>query len=71
MGRFFGKRQGEAAASCAENLTVQMRRGEGHPFGIFDSYIPLGGGGTRLYKAIREAVPIVDEIGRASCRERV
>jgi len=59
MGRFFGKRQ-EVPARSAEPLKVQMRRGEAHPFGILDGYVPLGGGGARLYKAIREAVPVVD-----------
>ena len=39
---------------------VQMRSTERHPFGALDSYVPLGGGEIRLYRAIREAVPIVD-----------
>lgn len=39
---------------------VQLRSGEKHPFGIFDSYVPLQTNETRLYRAIREAVPIVD-----------
>ena len=38
----------------------QLRSGERHPFGVFDGYTPLGGGDVRLYRAIREAVPIVD-----------
>ena len=40
--------------------TVQLRRTEAHPFGMFDSYVPLGGGEIRLYRSIREAVPVVD-----------
>lgn len=39
---------------------VQLRSAERHPFGVFDSYVPLGGGEISLYRAIREAVPIVD-----------
>ena len=40
--------------------TVQIRSGEKHPFGLLDSYVPLGSGETRLYRTIREAVPVVD-----------
>lgn len=40
--------------------TVQLRSGERHPFGLLDSYVPLGSGETRLYRTIREAVPVVD-----------
>lgn len=39
---------------------VQLRSAERHPFGVFDSYVPLGGGEISLYRSIREAVPIVD-----------
>lgn len=40
--------------------TVQTRKGGGHPFGVLDGYVPLGQGEIRLYRAIREAVPMVD-----------
>jgi hypothetical protein len=39
---------------------TQIRPGQQHPFGMIGSYVPLGGGDTRLYAAIREAVPVVD-----------
>ena len=39
---------------------VQVRRGESHPFGVMDRYVPLHTGEIVLYRAIREAVPIVD-----------
>lgn len=39
---------------------VQMRSANRHPFGAFDDYVPLGGSSIRLYRAIREAVPVVD-----------
>lgn len=39
---------------------VQIRSAERHPFGMFDNYAPLGGGELKLYRSIREAVPVVD-----------
>ena len=39
---------------------VQVRRGESHPFGVMNRYVPLHTGEIDLYRAIREAVPIVD-----------
>ena len=33
---------------------VQVRRGEGQPFGALDRYVPLRTGETALYRAIRE-----------------
>lgn len=39
---------------------VQLRETETHPFTLLDNYIPLGGGEIRLYRQIREAVPVVD-----------
>ena len=38
----------------------QLRNGQRHPFTALDGYTPLGGGEVRLYRAIREAVPVVD-----------
>ena len=43
-----------------QRLEVQTRRGGGHPFGALEGYVPLGGGELTLYRAIREAVPLVD-----------
>ena len=40
--------------------TVQLRTGARHPFGMLDGYVPLGSGEHRIYRAIREAVPVVD-----------
>lgn len=37
-----------------------MRSTQQHPFGLIDSYVPLGSAETRLYRMIREAVPVVD-----------
>ena len=49
------KREKEPAAPV-----VQMRDGTRHPFGMLGEYVPLRNGEVRLYKAVREAVPVVD-----------
>ena len=48
------KRQAKTGAA------VQLRDGGRHPFGLLERYTPLHGGEIRLYRTIREAVPIVD-----------
>ena len=52
---WFEKKKPETAGAA-----VQIRDGERHPFGMLSSYVPLNQGELRLYRAIREAVPIVD-----------
>ena len=39
---------------------VQLRGGERHPFVLLDGYVPLHEPAFGLYRAIREAVPVVD-----------
>jgi hypothetical protein len=39
---------------------VQTRDAGRHPFGVLDGYVPLRNGEIDLYRAIREAVPVVD-----------
>lgn len=39
---------------------AQLRDAGRHPFVQLDGYVPLGRGETTLYRAIREAVPVVD-----------
>ncbi|NLV86260.1 MAG: phage portal protein [Clostridiales bacterium] len=51
---FFEKLRSRPAAKA------QIRSGQQHPFGMLDNYVPLGGGDVRLYRAIREAVPVLD-----------
>ncbi|MEG0440987.1 MAG: serine/threonine protein phosphatase [Oscillospiraceae bacterium] len=46
--------------SQPQGLAVQMRHGEKQPFHLMNGYVPLGGGEQRLYRTIREAVPILD-----------
>ena len=41
-------------------LLVQTREERRHPFGAIYDYVPMGAGEMELYRAIREAVPIVD-----------
>ena len=43
-----------------ETPAVQLRNRERHPFGILGDCVPLCGGDVRLYRALREAVPVVD-----------
>ncbi|MEY8387172.1 serine/threonine protein phosphatase [Oscillospiraceae bacterium 38-13] len=39
---------------------VQLRSREAHPFGLLGEYVPLRSAEARLYRAVREAVPVVD-----------
>lgn len=45
---------GAVAASC------QIRSGSTHPFTSIRGYIPLGGGEERMYRQVREAIPVLD-----------
>ena len=38
----------------------QLRPAERHPFALIDGYVPLHEPAFDLYRAIREAVPVVD-----------
>lgn len=53
------KKREERPAGVA-GLAVQLRDGQRHPFGALEGYVPLSRGEVRLYRSIREAVPIVD-----------
>ncbi len=55
MGGAKGNRTGRRAAVAA-----QLRDAGRHPFVQLDGYAPLRHGETALYRAIREAVPVVD-----------
>ncbi len=43
-----------------QGAAVQVRNCGQHPFGMLERYVPLKEGESQLYRAIREAVPIVD-----------
>lgn len=48
----------KTGARCAGDSTAA--RGIRQPFGALESYVPLHNGEIALYRAVREAVPIVD-----------
>ena len=48
------KEQGTVAAQC------QLRGGDVHPFGAMRTFTPLGGGEERVYREMREAIPVLD-----------
>ena len=47
-------------AAVPKPLEVQLRNSERHPFGMLGDYVPLRKGEMKLYRAVREAVPVVD-----------
>ena len=52
--KWFRKQTAPAGAS------VQLREAGHHPFGLLGQYVPMRSGEIRLYRAVREAVPVVD-----------
>ena len=56
----FGLHKQRTRARPATAAAVQLRDFTRHPFGILDDYVPLRNGEVRLYRAVREAVPVVD-----------
>ncbi len=45
---------GSFSAAC------QLRMGQTHPFGALRGFVPLGRGEERVYREIREAIPVLD-----------
>lgn len=45
---------GASAAEC------QLRSGSSHPFTGLQGFVPLGGGEERIYREIRESIPVLD-----------
>ena len=41
-------------------MTSQLRCGDTHPFGAMRGFVPLGGGEERVYREMREAIPVLD-----------
>lgn len=41
-------------------VSAQLRRQERHPFAVLGDYVPLRSGEVELYRAVREAIPVVD-----------
>ena len=48
------KENGGVTAVC------QLRNGSTHPFGAMRGFVPLGGGEERVYREMREAIPVLD-----------
>ena len=48
------KEKSGVAAIC------QLRNGNAHPFGALRNYTPLGTGEERIYRQMREAIPVLD-----------
>ena len=48
------KETGGVAAVC------QLRTGNTHPFGVMKGFTPLGAGEERIYREMREAIPVLD-----------
>ena len=48
------KESGTVAVSC------QLRSGQSHPFSALRSFTPLGVGEERMYRQLREAIPVLD-----------
>ena len=42
------------------SAVCQLRSGSRHPFGALGSFVPLGSGEERIYRQLREAVPVLD-----------
>lgn len=53
---FFKRKRGGSGGEAA----VQLREGGTHPFRELSGYVPLSDAQVRLYRAIREAVPLID-----------
>ena len=42
------------------SAVCQLRNGHLHPFGAMRGFVPLGGGEERVYREMREAIPVLD-----------
>ena len=52
------KRKSKEGAVAAQ--ACQLRSGGSHPFGALKGYVPLGSGEDRVYRQVREAIPVLD-----------
>lgn len=46
--------------SGSVTAVCQLRNGDTHPFGAMRHFTPLGGGEERIYREMREAIPVLD-----------
>ncbi len=52
------KRKRKEAPLAAQ--ACQLRGSNSHPFGALRGFVPLGGGEERIYRELREAIPVLD-----------
>ena len=52
------KRKTKEGAVAAQ--ACQLRSGNLHPFGVLKGHVPLGSGEDRVYRQVREAIPVLD-----------
>lgn len=52
------KKKAKEGAAAAQ--ACQLRSGYSHPFGALKGFTPLGSGEDRVYRQLREAIPILD-----------
>ena len=57
------KDTGTVSAVC------QLRSGSVHPFGSLRGFTPLGSGEERIYRQMREAIPVLDAALRRLFRQ--
>ena len=48
------------AENRKEAAATQLRLGQQHPFSALRAYLPLCGGEARIYRELRESIPIID-----------
>ena len=52
--------KGKKKAQSGVAAVCQLRNGDTHPFGAMRGFVPLGGGEERVYREMREAIPVLD-----------
>ena len=52
------KRKKKEAAVAAR--ACQLRSTQGYPFGALKGFVALGNGEDRIYRKLREAIPVLD-----------
>ncbi len=56
----FGKNKKEGSSAALETASVQTTGKNCHPFGFYGGYSPLAEANGRIYRSLREGIPIID-----------
>ncbi len=56
----FGKNKKEGSSAALETASVQTAGKNCHPFGFYGGYSPLAEANGRIYRSLREGIPIID-----------